>query len=166
MERFKGYQEDQGSRCKPSWLLPSVQDRTGEAGGHGVQIAGGSSELGLRQGAHGVEEVWGTTWGVLTDGGCGRRREESEGAAGGAGGRLGVDTGGSAAGVDSRRGWRWSCSLALWTSLRRRPAPDASLGGEPDGGNADNARLLAPLCGGARLHGGLGRAASAMPLLK
>jgi hypothetical protein len=32
-------------------------------GGPGGQIAAGSGELGLRQGAHGVEEVRGTTWG-------------------------------------------------------------------------------------------------------
>jgi hypothetical protein len=34
-----------------------------EAGGHGGQIADGSGELGLMQGAHGVEKVWGTTRG-------------------------------------------------------------------------------------------------------
>jgi hypothetical protein len=81
MERFKDYQEDHGSRCKPAWpLLPSV---TGEADVRGDQIAGGSGELGLRQGAHGVEEVWRTTRGCSlaadADGGerISRRRRRS-----------------------------------------------------------------------------------------
>jgi hypothetical protein len=81
MERFKDYQEDQGSRCKMVWLLiPSV---TRDAGGHGDQIVGGSGELGLRQGAYGVEEVWRTTRGCSpaadADGGgrISRRRRTS-----------------------------------------------------------------------------------------
>jgi hypothetical protein len=51
--------------------------------------------------------------GVLTGGRCGRRRAKSEGAAGGAGGRLGADTGGGAAGVDSRRGLAVELQLGL-----------------------------------------------------
>jgi hypothetical protein len=144
MERFKGYQEDQGSRCKPAWLLlPSVQDRTGEAGGHGGQIAGGSSELGLRQGAHGIEEVWETTWGCspAADADGGGQNPKGRPAV------LAADSGRTRAaalqGLTREGGWRWSCSLALWTCLRRRLAPDASLGSEPDGGNAGGARLLA-----------------------
>jgi hypothetical protein len=40
---------------------------------------------------------------------------------------------------------RWSCGLALWSSLRRRPAPVAPLGGEstvPGGGHGARLRRL------------------------
>jgi hypothetical protein len=49
----------------------------------------------------------------LTGDGDAEERAESEGAAGGAGGRLGADTGGGATGVDSRRGLAMELQLRL-----------------------------------------------------
>jgi hypothetical protein len=39
-------------------------------------------------------------------------------------------------------GWRWSCSFALRTTLRRRPGPDASLGGERRAARSSAARTV------------------------
>jgi hypothetical protein len=119
----------QGASCKNSFFILGTEQR---AGGH---PAGGSSglrrrrleRLGVRAPREKGRGERGDQDGVLTSGGEGRGAART---AGRRQRRLRAGGGALRAGAGRRR-QRWSCSFALWTSLRRRPGPDASLGGEP-----------------------------------